>query len=503
MKPEKLSDAIGMIDDDIIEEADRMREEKKKSRKPLWIALGSVAACAVIAVAVVLTMNSGGLPISESESGQSAYTDNSSGVSDVKNMTLIKAEYPDLRKPLYEEYIDKEEYDKDWEKYHKAYQRFNIESKYAKAIPDEYFSEVMQTFLTDNDGENVAFSPVNAYMALAMVAETTDSNSRQQILDVLGADSIDRLRECANGLWKSCYQNGSLNETLLANSMWLSDTMEYNTETLQPLADYYYASAFSGKMGSEEYNRLLQSWLNENTGGLLENEAANAEFDAATVFGLASTVYYKAQWYDEFNKVNNTDGVFTTTDGEKQQTVFMNFREDMYNYRDGDGYIATHLSIEEGDTMWFILPDKGITPEQLIENGALNEFLYGGVKDKRLNCEMHFSMPKFDITSQCDLIEGMRELGITDIFDREKADFSPLGVEVDGAVYIDKVNNAVRVAVDEKGVSAASFIVMDYCGDALPDDYPVIDFKLDRPFIFVIENNDDMVLFCGIVNNLG
>lgn len=490
MKPEKLSDAIGMIDDDIIEEADKMRNEKKKSRKPLWIALGSVAACAAIA-AVVLTVGRGGLTTSE---GNNHY---------VEKMTLVKAEYPDLREPLYEEYSDYDEYDKAWTAYRELQKEFEQNKVYAEEIPDSYFADTMETFLSGHEGENIAFSPVNAYMALAMVAETADGESRQQIFDVLGVESIEELRNCALGLWKSCYNNSALNETLLANSMWLGDDMEYNTEALQPLVDYYYASAFTGDMGSAEYNKLLQTWLNEQTGGLLENEAANVEFDAATVFGLASTVYYKAQWYDEFNADRNTDGIFTTTDGEKQQAEFMNFSDDMYTYRDGEGYIATYLGIEDGDAMWFILPDKGTTPEQLIENGALNEFLYGGVKDKPLMCDMRFSMPKFDITSQCDLIEGMRELGITDIFDREKADFSPLGVKVDGAVYIGEVNNAVRVAVDEKGVSAASFIVMDYVGAAMPEEYPVIDFKLDRPFIFVIENNDDMVLFCGIVNSLG
>ncbi len=488
MKPEKLSDAIGMIDDDIIEEADKMRNEKKKSRKPLWIALGSVAACAAIA-AVVLTVGRGGLTTSE---GNNHY---------VEEMSLVKAEYPDLREPLYEDYSDFDEYYNDWTAYREEYKSFTAEVKYAKSIPDEYFSDTMKTFLSGHEGENIAFSPVNAYMALAMVAETADGESRQQIFDVLGVESIEELRNCALGLWKSCYNNSALNETLLANSMWLSNSMSYNTEALQPLVDYYYASAFTGEMGSSDYNKLLQSWLNEQTGGLLTDEAANVEFDAATVFGLASAVYYKAQWYDEFNADRNTDGIFTTTDGEEQQAEFMNFSNDMYTYRKGDGYIAAHLNIEDGDKMWFILPDEGTTPEQLIENGALYEFLYGGVKDTSLSCDMRFSMPKFDITSQCDLIDGMKQLGITDIFDMDEADFSPL-CDGDG-IFIGEVNNAVRVAVDEKGVSAASFIVMDYCAAAMREEYPVIEFKLDRPFIFVIENSDDMVLFCGIVNDLG
>ncbi len=495
MRSEKLGEAIGMIDDDIIEEADRMRDEKKKSRKPLWITLGSVAACAAIAAAVLLTVNRGGL------TSQDGGDDFMSGEA-AQKMTLVKAEYPDLREPSFGEYLqDPDQLSQDDSAYREALVEFRKNVPYAEEIPDAYFGDTIKTFLSGHEGENIAFSPVNAYMALAMVAETADGNSRQQILDVLGADNIEQLRNSANGLWKSCYQNSALNQTLLANSMWLNNRVSCNTEVLQPLVDYYYASAFAGEMGSDEYNKLLQEWLNENTGGLLQNEAENVRFDAATVFGLASTVYYKAQWYDEFRKEENTEGIFTKTNGDEQQTEFMNFSREMYSYCDGDGYTATYLHIEDGDRMWLILPDEGTTPEQLVENGAVYDFLYGGVKDSPIDCEINFSMPKFDISSQCDLIEGMKKLGVTDIFDAEASDFSPLFENSDG-ICIGKADNAVRVAVDEEGVLAASFVVLEYTGAMMIPDAPVIDFKLDRPFIFVIENSDDMVLFCGVVNDL-
>ena len=55
-------------------------------------------------------------------------------------------------------------------------------------------------FLGGKEGENAAYSPVNVYMALAMLAELTDGASRQQILDLLGSDSLEacgsRPRRC-------------------------------------------------------------------------------------------------------------------------------------------------------------------------------------------------------------------------------------------------------------------------------------------------------------------
>ena len=96
----------------------------------------------------------------------------------------------------------------------------------------------------------------------------------------------------------------------LASSVWLSEKIKYNENTLKTLADNYYASSFSGTMGSSEYNKMLQDWLNEQTGGLLEEQAGNVEMDPITVFGLATTVYFRAKWQNEFYAQNNTEDVF-------------------------------------------------------------------------------------------------------------------------------------------------------------------------------------------------
>ena len=64
------------------------------------------------------------------------------------------------------------------------------------------------------------------------------------------------------------------------------------------LAEHYYASTFEGEMGSADYNRALQDWINEQTDNLLKEQAGALEFDPNTVLALASTICFKARWYD-------------------------------------------------------------------------------------------------------------------------------------------------------------------------------------------------------------
>jgi serpin B len=56
------------------------------------------------------------------------------------------------------------------------------------------------------------------------------------------------------------------------------------------------------------------------------------------------------------------------------------------------------------------------------------------------------------------------------------------------------------VTIDEDGVTAASYIILDFGAGSGPPPDEVIDFVLDRPFLFAIESQS-IPLFIGTVNN--
>ncbi len=61
--------------------------------------------------------------------------------------------------------------------------------------------------------------------------------------------------------------------------------------------------------------------------------------------------------------------------------------------------------------------------------------------------------------------------------------------------------HGVRVIADEEGVKAAAYAVEQAAGAAKPPE-EVIDFVLDRPFMFVLTGQDGSVLFSGVVRNI-
>ena len=237
---------------------------------------------------------------------------------------------------------------------------------------DDYVRAALPALLSGADGKNAVCSPVNVYMALSMLAEVTDGDTRAQILSLLGADSIESLRKTAGNVWAANYQNDGAVTSILADSLWLSDSMDYNSNTLARLADSYYASAYRGEMGSEAFNEALRRWINEQTGGLLKDSADGLSLAPDTVIALASTIYFRAKWGSEFSKSATTDGVFHAPDGDVTHKFMHETMESTYYA--ADNFAAVGKYLEGSGTMWFLLPDEGITPEELLSDGSAVDF---------------------------------------------------------------------------------------------------------------------------------
>ena len=161
-----------------------------------------------------------------------------------------------------------------------------------------FYGDSSRTYLSGTQ-ENRAYSPVSLYMALSMLAECTSGESRSQILSLMNAPDIETLRTQAGQVWNANYCDDGAIKSVLANSVWLSDSLETNSGTIGTLAKSYYASAHSGEFGSEEMTQAIRGWLNEQTGGMLNDAVSDVAPDASTLMALYSTVWFKGRWDNE------------------------------------------------------------------------------------------------------------------------------------------------------------------------------------------------------------
>ncbi len=456
-KSEKLFDAITLVGEDMIE---RVQKPAAKKRRRWYRWAGPVAAVLVIAILAGLFSGRVGL---------SAYA-------------IYEAQYPQKSART-------------------------DDAAYAGTL-DGFLTASIPEFLSGADGgENRVYSPLNVYMALSMLAETSDGNTRAQLLDLLGAEDIGTQRERAKALWNSSYYTGERGACVLAGSIWLNKDVSFVRSTMETLAQDYCASSYKGRMGSAGFDRELRSWLNKQTGGLLKRQADGIGLSPETVMAVAATVCFKGTWVSQFSKSATSPDVFRTPGGDQTCDFMHSTQTGWYGW--GGRFAAASQYFTNGRSMWYILPDEGVSPGELLHDAEVLSFLTMDTQEReawenRKMVQIRFSVPKFDVVSDIDLLPGLAALGVTDALDPAAADFSAMVRQpADGTgmpVWVDKAAHAARVTVDEEGCVAAAYTVIGVTGASAPPS-ETVEFVIDRPFLFVIAGTDGLPLFVGVVNN--
>ncbi|MBR3382742.1 MAG: hypothetical protein IKG85_06890 [Clostridia bacterium] len=369
----------------------------------------------------------------------------------------------------------------------------------ARSVPDmRGFTEALFGELTKEAGNgNVIFSPANVYMALALLAESTEGETRAEILNALGAGSMDELRASAAALMKAEPIDDGITKCGIANSLWLNNGTAFNTDTLERIAEIYEGSSYWGDPADAGFTEALREWLNANTGGMLKDSVAQVSLPVDLVAAIASAIYFKAAWEYDYSKDHTDVMPFHTPEGDIDAD-FMH-KDSVGRYYEGEGFRAYCEPLKNGaGAMWFLLPDEGVSVEEMMKTHGMEFIRSDKSEAMSANVIVHVSMPKIDVKSDIDLAGALSGMGIRSCFDPARADFSPLLAE-DAPVCINAAKHVARVKTDEDGVEAAAFTIF-YAGAAAPVERREVDFVLDRPFAFFITGQSVAPLFMGVVN---
>lgn len=346
------------------------------------------------------------------------------------------------------------------------------------------------------EGENTVYSPVSLYMALGMVTELTEGQTKRQVTNLLGVSDSETLRQWTQSLWRQLYCDEKDSALWLGTAAFLNEAMTFHKEPLEVLAEEYYASSYRLPMGTSGADKAIAAWLDRQTNDLLTDDTGAIRTEKRDLLRLYNTIYYKAPWQAEFFGGATAEDIFTAADGTEQKTDFMHISIEGSPVARGEGYRRASLYLKDGGEMTFYLPDEGVTVEELLQReNLLGELL---PVDEWV-VQVNWSVPKFDLHDSLKLNDALQALGVTDAFDVSKADFAPL---TEQPAYVESVNQAARVKIDEEGIEAAAYTEVDTnAAAAPPQELAEEEMNLNRPFLFVIWK-DGAPLFVGAVQTM-
>lgn len=127
------------------------------------------------------------------------------------------------------------------------------------------FSFNLLSYGIDENGENEIMSPLSAAIALSMLINGADGETKKQLEDALGS-SCDTLNKYLYSYVSGLYSKEKC-KVSIANSVWFnkgSKTFTVNDDFLQSNADWYSADIFASDFDSKTL-KDINNWVKKNT----------------------------------------------------------------------------------------------------------------------------------------------------------------------------------------------------------------------------------------------
>jgi len=351
-------------------------------------------------------------------------------------------------------------------------------------------------------GGNIFFSPYSISSALSMTYEGARGETAEEMQQVLHLpDDKEKIRSDFSSFYSELNKANKPYKLTTANALWAQTDYPFLEEYFGTVEEYYDGKVENLDFRSDTENSriTINDWVENKTEGKIKDLIPYDMLTDSTRLVLTNTIYFKANWSNQFETSETREQDFKLDSGETV-VVEMMHNTDFYNYGKTGGLQILEMPYKGDDiSMLVLLPKGGIIPGE----GSLNklEDSFGTDKLDDLKDDMsgeivQVSLPKFNFETKYFMKDDLEEMGMSTAFKYPKADFT--GMSPTDELYIDDVIHQTFVKVNEAGTeAAAATAVVGEMGISRPKT-----FTADHPFIFIIQERDTgAILFLGRVSD--
>lgn len=334
-------------------------------------------------------------------------------------------------------------------------------------------------------GENVVVSPYSAGVALSMLAEGAEGETRTEFDNALNG-CIFKAEDLGN------------NDTITvksSNSVWIDNDFSIRNSYMNLLEKDFDAFIDALSFADPATVKAINDWCAENTNGKIDEIIDR--LDPSAVMVLVNALYFNAPWEDEFSPSLTKEADFHGV--TKNSKVQMMSRSARINYAEYYGCQMVELPYAGGRySMIVILPPAGMDADAMMQ--YVGESIYDMAMGMFQPRQVRLKMPKAKIETSLILNQALKNMGVRSAF-TPAADFK--GIAAMGPLVLDQVKQKCYIDISEKGTEAAAVTSAQIrLTSARPEAEPV-EMTVDRPYLFIItDKTNDNILFAGKIVNL-
>ena len=332
--------------------------------------------------------------------------------------------------------------------------------------------------------QNLIVSPYSAGVALSMLAEGAEGQTRAEFDDAL------------NGCMFRAEDLGGNDAVVVksANSVWVGDNFSVKNKYVSLLEKEYDAFVTTQNFLDPATVQAINNWCSENTEGKI-NEVID-RLGSNDMMVLINALYFNAPWQKAFDKEATADRMFYGVVEDKK--VPMMAQRGKFRYAQYQDCQMIEIPYEgERYAMYVVLPPANWDANAIIP--YIGESAFDAAMGMLSSREVILTMPKFKLETSLVLNKALQKMGIETAFSGA-ADFK--GIAATGNLALDMVKQKCYIDVSEQGTEAAAVTVAQVRLTSAGIN-PVARMTVDRPFLFFIRDTQDgNILFAGKIVNL-
>ncbi len=350
---------------------------------------------------------------------------------------------------------------------------------------------------------NLVMSPSGLATLLAMSHLGAKGRTRDELAQVLEYSlDEDKRRRAFRELRESPIPGGI--EFRSASRLWGQQSYHFLEEFLHETKEQFGAELcrLDFANNAEAARRAINSWVEEQTAHRIKDLLPAGQPSELARLVLTSAVYFLGSWEAPFEEKDTHEAPFSVSEGNAVIVPMMHQTEE-FDYGASEHfafvqlpYATSYESEAGGDfAMLVVLPNPEYDIGEVVRH--LSESGMDGLPQAQRRKVITY-VPRFRLENDFSLAAPLQALGVRDAFSVETADFSGMSDDPEGLFISDVVQKAF-IEVNEAGTEAAAgTATMDY-GSTVPRiPPPPVEFRADRPFLFLIrDSSTGLVHFVG------
>ncbi|XP_071066021.1 heparin cofactor 2 [Dasypus novemcinctus] len=350
-----------------------------------------------------------------------------------------------------------------------------------------------------DNSDNIFIAPVGISTAMGMISLGLRGETHEQVHSILhfqdfvNASSKYEIATIHNLFRKLTHRlfRRNFGYTLRSvNDLYIQKQFPILDDFKTKVKEYYFAEAQSANFSDPAFISKTNHHILKLTKGLIKEALVN--IDPATQMMILNCIYFKGSWVNKFPAERTHNQNFRLNEREVVKVSMMQTKGKFLAATDQElDCDVLQLEYVGGISMLIVVPHK-LSGMKTLETQLTPQVVERWQKSMT-NRTREVFLPKFKLEKNYNLVEALKSMGITALFDGN-GDMSAI---LPQKVTINLFKHQGTITVNEEGTQAAAVTTVGF----MPLSSQVR-FVVDRPFLFLVyEHRTSCLLFMGRVAN--